>query len=41
MTLLKPINTPSLLTPYELYYILAAHTKGTLLPEQKTGDSIP
>jgi hypothetical protein len=41
MTLLKHINITSLQTPYELYYKLATHTKGALLPQQKTGDLNP
>ena len=34
MTLLKSLNNPSLLIPFEQYYIQSLHRKGKLIPEQ-------
>ena len=34
MTLLKSLNNPSLLIPFEQYYIQFLHRKGKLIPEQ-------
>ena len=41
MTLLKPLNNPSLLLPYEQYYIQSLHQAGRLIPEQSTGETNP
>jgi len=41
MTLLKPINNPSLLTPYKQYYIQSLHREGKLIPEQNSGEINP
>jgi hypothetical protein len=41
MTLLKPLNNTSLLTPYEQYYIHSLHKNGKLIPEQSRGDPSP
>jgi len=34
MTLLKPLSSPSMLIPYEQYYIQTLHREGKLIPEQ-------
>jgi len=34
LTLLKPLNNPNLLLPYEQYYIHSLHHEGKLIPEQ-------
>jgi len=34
MTLLKPLSKPSMLIPYEQYYIQTLHREGTQMPEQ-------
>jgi len=34
MTLLKPLNNPSLLISYEQYYIQTLYREGKLIPEQ-------
>jgi len=41
MTLLKPLNNPSLLLPYEQYYIQSLHQAGRLIPEQSPGETNP
>ena len=41
MTLLKPLNNPSLLLPYEQYYIQSLHEAGRLIPEQSPGETNP
>ena len=41
MTLLKPLNNPSLLIPYEQYYIQTLHREGKLIPEQSPGETNP
>jgi len=41
MTLLKPFNNPSMLTPYEQFYIQTLHREGKLIPEQYQGDPNP
>jgi len=41
MTLLKPLNNPSLLLPYEQYYIQSFHHEGKLIPEQSPGETNP
>jgi len=41
MTLLKPLNNPNMLTPYEQFHIQALRQKGTLIPEQYAGDPNP
>ena len=41
MTLLKPLNNPSLLIPYEQYYIQTLHQEGKLIPEQNPGEINP
>jgi len=38
MTLLKPLDNPNMLTPYEQFHIQALHQKGKLIPEQYAGD---
>ena len=38
MTLLKPLNNPNLLLPYEQYYIQSLHHEGKLIPEQNPGE---
>jgi len=39
MTLLKPLNDPSVLLPYEQYYIQSLHQVGKLIPEQSPGET--
>jgi hypothetical protein len=41
MTLLKPLNNTSLLTPYKQYYIHSLHKEGKLIYEQSPGDPNP
>ena len=41
MTLLKPLNNPNLLLPYEQYHIQALHHNRKLIPEQSLGDTNP
>ena len=41
MTLLKPLNNPNLLLPYEQYYIQSLHHEGKLIPEQNPGEINP
>jgi len=41
MTLLKPFNIPSLLIPYEQYYIQTLHREGKLILEQRPGEVKP
>jgi len=41
MTLLKPLNKPSLLLSYEQYYIQSLHQQRKLIPEQSPGETNP
>jgi len=41
MALLKPLNNPNMLTPYEQFYIQTLHREGKLIPEQCPGDPNP
>jgi len=41
MTLLKPLNNPNMLTPYEQFHIQALHQKGKLIPEKYAVDLKP
>ena len=41
MTLLKLLNYPNMLTPYEQIYIQTLHRKGKFIPEQYQGDPNP
>jgi len=41
MTLLKPLNNPNMLTPYEQFYLQPLHQEGKLIPEQCPGDPNP
>ena len=41
MTLLKPLNHPSLLTPYEHFFIQSFHKAGYLISEQNPGEPNP
>ena len=41
ITLLKPLNNPSLLLPYEQYYSQSFHQEGKLIPEQSPGETNP
>ena len=41
MTLLKPFKNPTMLTPYEEFYIQTPHREGKLIPEQCPGDPNP
>ena len=41
MTLLKPLNNPNLLLPYEQYYIQTLHHKSKLIPEQNPVEANP
>jgi len=41
MTLLKPLNNPNLLLPYEQYYIQSLHHEGKLIPEHSPGEINP
>ena len=38
---LKPLNNPSLLIPYEQFYIQTLHREGKLIPEQSPGEANP
>ena len=40
MTLLKPLNNPNMLIPYE-YYIQTLNREGKLIPEQSPGEINP
>jgi len=40
-SLLKPLNNPSLLIPYEQYYIQTHYQEGKLIPEQSPGEINP
>ena len=41
MTLLKPLNNPNLLIPYEQYYIQTLYWEGKLILEQYPGETNP
>jgi len=41
VTLLKPMNNPSLLLPYEQYYIQSLHQEVKFIPEQSPGEINP
>ena len=41
MTILKPLNDTTLLTPYEQYFIQTLHQDGQLIPEQFAGGGGP
>ena len=41
MTLLKPLNNPNLLNPYEQYYIQTLFLEDKLIPEQHPEESNP
>jgi hypothetical protein len=41
MTLLKPLKHPSLLTPYEHFFIQSFHKAGKLISEQNPGEPNP
>jgi len=41
MTLLKPLNNTSLLTPYEQFFIQALHKSGRLISEQNPSEPNP
>jgi len=41
MTLLKPLNNPNLLIPYEQYYIQTLYREGKLIPEQSPEEINP
>jgi hypothetical protein len=41
MTLLKPLNSPSMLIPYEQYYIQNLQQECKLIPEQYPGELNP
>ena len=41
MTLLKPINDPNLILPYEQYYIQSLHREDKLILEQSPGETNP
>jgi len=41
MTLLKPLNNTSLLTPYEQFFIHALYKSGRLISEQNPGEPNP
>ena len=41
MTLLKPLSNPSLLLPYEQYYIQSLQHEGKLISEQSPGEIKP
>jgi len=41
MSLLKPLNNTSLLTPYEQFFIQALHKSGKLISEQNPGEPNP
>jgi len=41
MTLLKPLNNPNLLIPYEKCYIQTLYREGKFIPEQNPGETTP
>ena len=41
MTILKPLNVTTLLTPNEQYFIQTLYQKGQLIPEQPPGKKSP
>ena len=41
MTLLKPLNNPTLFLSYKQYYIQSLHHEGKLIPEQNPGETNP
>jgi hypothetical protein len=41
MTILKPLNYTTLLTPYEQYFIQTLYQRGQLIPEQPPGEKKP
>ena len=41
VTLLKPLNNPNMLIPYEQYYIQTLYREGKLIPEQSPGEINP
>jgi len=41
MTILKPLNDTTLLTPYEQYFIQTLHQEGQQIPEQFAGEKKP
>jgi len=41
MTLLKPLNNPSMLIPNKQYYIQTLHQEGKLISEQYPGELNP
>jgi len=41
MTLLKLLNNPNLLLPYQQYYIQSLHQERRLIPEQSSGETNP
>jgi len=41
MTILKPLNDTTFLTPYEQYFIQTLYQKGQLIPEQPPGERNP
>jgi hypothetical protein len=41
MTVLKPLNNPNMLTPYEQFHIQSLHQEGKLIQEQCPGDPNP
>jgi len=41
MTILKPLNNPSLLLPYKQYYIQSLHKERKRIPEQSLGETNP
>jgi hypothetical protein len=38
MTILKPLNNTTMLTPYEQYFIQSLHQEGQLIPKQYPGE---
>ena len=38
ITILKPLNDTTMLTPYEQYFIQTLHQEGQLIPEQSPGE---
>jgi len=41
MTLLKSLNNPNLLLPYEQHYMQTLRHEGKLIPEQNPGETNP
>jgi len=41
MNFLKPLSTPSLLTPHEQFFIQSFHEEGKLISKQNPGDPNP